>query len=283
MSKKRNTSDLNGRAVDEVLAGERAYTARSVLASTLLGIDPPRLPARMLVRAGELFGIAEGTVRVAMSRMVSAGELVPDGGHYRLSGRLLDRQARQVMSRSGRTRSWDGTWRMEVVVADAARSPTERSDLRTAMTALRLAEWREGVWLRPDNLDAPTASGTSGPGVHLDAEAVVRQQCRRFDGTPAGDPGQMAAELWDLEGWAERARLLRAAIAELTAPLEAGDAEALSPGFVVSAAALRHFQADPLLPPELLPESWPGPGLRADYERYDAAFRAAWAHNFLPQ
>ena len=43
----------------------KPMTARSVVASTLLGIEPPRLPARILVRSGELFGIAEGTTRVA--------------------------------------------------------------------------------------------------------------------------------------------------------------------------------------------------------------------------
>jgi phenylacetic acid degradation operon negative regulatory protein len=37
---------------------------------------------------------------------------------------------------------------------------------------------------------------------------------------------------------------------------------------------LRHFQADPLLPPSLLPDGWPGDRLRQDYDRYDAAYRS---------
>ena len=44
--------------------------------------------------------------------------------------------------------------------------------------------------------------------------------------------------------------------------------------FVVSAAVLRHFQADPLLPDEVLPPGWPGPALRDDYDRFDRAYRA---------
>jgi len=36
---------------------------------------------------------------------------------------------------------------------------------------------------------------------------------------------------------------------------------------------LRLFNADPLLPRELLPRRWPGDALRADYDRYDAAYR----------
>jgi phenylacetic acid degradation operon negative regulatory protein len=274
MQQSRNTP--GGAAVSAVLAEERPYTARSVMASTLLGIDPPRLPTRLLVRTGELFGIAEGTTRVAVSRMVAAGELLTEQGHYRLSGRLLERQARQHVSRAARTEAWDGTWRTEVVVTDAARSAAERADLRAAMGELRLAEWREGVWLRPTNLGPwPATSGSAdGP------EAVVRAQCRALVARPIDAPGGLAAELWDLDGWAGRARLLHDAIGELLDALETGDNDALPPGFVVSAAVLRHFVADPLLPAELVPNDWPGAALRRDYDRYDRAFKATWAASF---
>ena len=63
-------------------------------------------------------------------------------------------------------------------------------------------------------------------------------------------------------------------MAKLVSPLEDGSTDALSEGFVVSAAVLRHFQADPLLPEELLPRAWPGGGLRDEYDRFDAAYRA---------
>ena len=39
---------------------ERQLTARSVMASTLLGTEPPVLSARVLVRAAAMFGITEG-------------------------------------------------------------------------------------------------------------------------------------------------------------------------------------------------------------------------------
>jgi phenylacetic acid degradation operon negative regulatory protein len=61
--------------------------------------------------------------------------------------------------------------------------------------------------------------------------------------------------------------------------LEAGDPAGLADGFVTSAAVLRHLQADPLLPPALLPDDWPGAALRHEYDAYDAAYRAvlrAW-------
>src|SRR5829696_3691172 len=94
---------------------ERRLTARSVLASTLLGTRPPRLPVGRLVRAGALFGIAEGTVRTALSRMAAAGEVDADDGWYRLSGALLERQRRQDESRAAATVAWDGRWSLAVV------------------------------------------------------------------------------------------------------------------------------------------------------------------------
>nr|MBA2282852.1 hypothetical protein [Acidimicrobiia bacterium] len=74
-------------------------------------------------------------------------------------------------------------------------------------------------------------------------------------------------------GWAGAARDLQERMTALTPALEDGDRGALAAGFVLSAAVLRALQSDPLLPPPLLPAGWPGPALRDDYDRYDAAYR----------
>ena len=247
----------------------KPLTARSVLASTLLGTEPPWLPTRTLVRAGALFGIAEGTVRVALSRMTSAGELEPSGDGYRLVGRLLDRQARQAASRRAATRPWDGTWELAMVRSGDPRRAANRAALRSALADLRLAELREGVWLRPDNLPADRSP---------EARRVAAEQCLWGRGAvlePAPDP----AALWDLAGWAADAEELRAELAELLPGIEAGDTQALRAGFEASAAVLRLLQHDPLLPSELLPPDWPGEALRADYDHYDAVWRAAFRHH----
>ena len=246
---------------------ERPLTARSVIASTLLGMRPPRLPTAILVRSCGLFGITEGTTRVAISRMVAAGELAADDGGYRLTGPLLDRQDRQDESRHGPQR-WDGRWTMAVVVADRRPAPA-RTELRNAAAQLRLASLREGVWLRPDNL---------APDRLPSARAVVDRQCQVFDARPVGtdEPSALAASLWDLDRWSTGAAALARRIGELVEALESGDLDSLAPGFLASAAVLRHLQADPLLPTELLPPDWPGAALRADYDRYDVAFKQVW-------
>ena len=240
-----------------------------MLASVLLGSEPPWLPTSLLVRTGELFGIAEGTVRTALSRMASAGEVVAEEGGYRLTGHLVGRQQRQAASRRAEVVAWDGSWELVTVDAREARSAPDRASLRDALTTLRLAEVREGVWGRPDNLD---------PARSPEARAVVDGWCTRWaDSVPDAAPDPFG--LWDLRAWRDDADDLRRAMAPLLPRLEAGDADALADGFVVSAAVLRLFQHDPLLPPELLPGDWPGPAVREQYERYDAAYRAtlrAW-------
>ncbi|MDG2439684.1 MAG: hypothetical protein P8M10_10220, partial [Ilumatobacter sp.] len=55
-------------------------TARSVLATALLGAPNGRLPVSHLVQAGRLLGIADGAVRTSLSRMVAHGELSTSNG-----------------------------------------------------------------------------------------------------------------------------------------------------------------------------------------------------------
>lgn len=230
-----------------------------MIASTLLGTDPPRLPGRVLVKVGDLFGITEGTVRTALSRMVANGELASDDGSYQLSGpRLLERQTRQASSRRATRHRWHGAWLMAIVISDR-RDASARAELRSALESARLAELREGVWLRPDNIDVVWPP-------------VVGDQCTIVHARDV-DPS-LATRLWSLPSWARDANALRADMAKLVAPLEAHDTDALAEGFVVSAAVLRHFQADPLLPEELLPRGWPGTELRTEYDRFDTAYRA---------
>ena len=235
--------------------GNTPFTARSVLASALLGMDPPELPVAQLVRLTGLFGISANRARVALSRMVAAGEATTDGsGTYRLAGRLRERQARQSASRAGSTVPFTGQWWVAVVVTSGS-SAEVRTSRRRALAYARLAELREGVWLRPDNVEVRLPQD-----LLCDVELMTAR--------PRA-PDRLAGALWDLPAWAARADGL---LDEMTA-LAPEEPQALAPGFVLSAAVLRHLQADPLLPEELLPPGWPGARLRADYDRWDARYR----------
>lgn len=237
-------------------------TARSVIASTLLGLRPPELATSTLVASAELLGVPAGTARVAISRMVAAGELEATGEGYRLAGHLLERQSRQDLSVRGTPEAWDGTWRTAIVPGEA-RSASERAELRRAMSALRFGELRDGAWLRPDNL--PTGTFAWAEAALAEATVVVVGQ---VDDGPA-----LAARLWPLDAWATDARALLDEVAPLQARLDLDDAGALAESFVVAAAVLRHLQADPLLPAPLLPDAWPGGALRAAQAQFDQSFR----------
>ena len=224
-------------------------SARSVVLSLLLGSHPDSMSPAVLTRAGEHFGIPAATVRVALTRAVAAGDLVRVDGDYRLGERLVRRQQRQDEAVLDADRPWDGRWEMAVVVV-TGRSGADRAALREVLTAHRLAELREGVWARPANLRRPRAYAD---------EPVLRSFRAESD-----DPAALVASLWDLDAWAvEGLRILR--------DLETTSEPALR--LATAAALVRHLATDPLLPPLLLPDDWPGVRLRTGYAAYQAELR----------
>ena len=221
-------------------------TARSVVLSVLLGTHQVWATAGELVLLTSDFGIREPTVRVALTRMVGAGDLLRSEDGYRLSGRLLARQRRQDDAINPRRHSWDGTW-TTLVITSVGTEPRNRAALRKTLQEKRFAEIREGVWMRPDNVEVGLGDEITARGRVLHAR----------DDAPA----ELAARLWDLLGWASAGRAM------LTAMAEAGD---VPRRFVVAASMVRHLLTDPVLPDELLPHGWPGAALRAAYKDFAA-------------
>jgi phenylacetic acid degradation operon negative regulatory protein len=223
------------------MTASEPLSARSVALSLLLGARPPRMSVRQLVSMGAMFEISAPTMRVALSRMVAAGDLVTADAAYTLAPRHLERQARTEAAIHPPRRPYDGRWRMAVVV-DRGRPPARRSSLREYLTHVRLAELREGIWLRPDNLDL----GVGPEGV------------RTFTTVP-DDPAGLCRELWDLHRWAVDARNLLTGMRAERRPVER---------LAAAAAAVRHLRTDPALPDELAPDGWPAAELRGAYENY---------------
>ncbi len=225
-------------------------TARSVVLSVLLGAHPAWATASELIRLTEDFDIKEATLRVALTRMVSAGDLVRSEDGYRLSDRLLARQRRQDDAINPQLRSWDGTWTTLVITSVGIDART-RATLRTTLQQNRFGELREGVWLRPDNLK-----------LTLPRDVLSRVRVLHgYDDSPA----ELAARLWDLPRWARTGRQL----------LDDMSAATDIPGrFVAAAGMVRHLLTDPVLPDEMLPAGWPGPALRESYAQFAAELAA---------
>lgn len=243
----------------------RPLTARSVIASTLLGVDPPRLPALALVRSGELFGLSEGATRTALSRMAATGEVAADDAHYALAGDLLDRHARQQSARAVVRPEWDGTW-LAAVVTGERRSAQDRAAFRGAAARLKLAEIREGLWMRPDNRRERTPAPAHAV---VDAQAIWLRGIRP-------DSSADLVEAFDIRKWAEHARDLVTEMEQWQDALDRRRTEALGETFVIAADVLRHLVADPELPADLVDDTWPADALRRRFDRFDRAFKETW-------
>jgi phenylacetic acid degradation operon negative regulatory protein len=262
-----NLQQRRARVAD--LIEDQQLSARSVLASALLGADRPQLTVAELVVVASLFAISDGAARTCLSRMVSSGELTSDDGTYTLAGHLLERRQRvddAARIQDSATRDWDGTWELVVVSAER-RSAADRLELRRAASALHLAELREGVWVRPDNLDPQRLPGM---------RAVLDRQCVHFHNAATNIAADTVRSLFSLDDWAHDAnRLVSAMQAELdTPPSQTDDTSAsFRFQFALSIAVVRLLQLDPLLPASLTPRDWPGNRLRDTYHHFDDAFK----------
>lgn len=236
----------------------RRLNARSLALSALLGTHPPALPARAFVALAELFGIADGTMRTALSRLVAGGEIEADNGWYRLSGRLLDRQRAQDIGRRPPAPVWDGRWHTIIAAADQ-RELADRRMFRAALTQHRFGELRPDTWLRPANLPAPDLAPTA---------FVVTGTLDRAD-EPA-----LAARLWDLDSIADAARHHLARIADLRAGTDLAAHASIPETFTISAAIVRFLRTEPLLPPALTPPVWPADRLRQAYDDLERDLQA---------
>ena len=107
--------------------------------------------------------------------------------------------------------------------------------------------------MRPTNLDwQPPADLTTGLEIMTaDVES------------PAS---VVAARLFDLDGWRDRAVELLGALAS---------APELKDRLAIAAAVVRHLTLDPLLPAAVLPEAWPAGDLSTAYRRFRAQLLAA--------
>lgn len=228
------------------MAALSRMTARSVVLSVLLGAHPAWATAAELIRLTADFDIREATLRVALTRMVGAGDLVRSEDGYRLSDRLLARQRRQDDAINPQLTPWDGAW-ATLVITSVGVDARIRAGLRTTLQQNRFAEMREGVWLRPDNVSVTLPDDVLSRG----------RMMRGYD----DDPAELAGQLWDLAEWAHTGRRL------LDDMQAAGDV----PGrFIAAAGMVRHLVTDPVLPDELLPDGWPGAQLRDAYAQFAA-------------
>ncbi|OZC41657.1 PaaX domain-containing protein, C- domain protein [Rhodococcus sp. WWJCD1] len=223
----------------------RKLTARSAVLSALLGAHPAEASAAGILTLATKLGFGQSAVRVALTRLVAAGDLDRSDGMYTLSARLIDRQRRQDFALHYHASAWDGSWRLAVVTTGAEDS-TDRAALRTALRAAKFGEVREGVWGRPNN-------------VSTTVRADARERLTLFRAVPEGDAVDLVSEVFAPTEWAKAAEELVTMLREASVMVER---------FEIAAAIVRHILDDPLLPAEVLPAHWPGHDIRQAYEAF---------------
>ena len=222
--------------------------------------------AARLVQWCGLFGVSEGTVRVALSRMVDRGELHAAGGTYELAGRVGARRSAQDWSLRPKTLAWRGQWSM-ALVGDAlgARRIVRRCAKRCAGLASRNCERASGP--------GPTICPASRPTE--ETWSVIDAQCARWRGRPDDDPAPLVSTLFATQPWTRRAASLTKRLTAAAQGVGSGSERALADAFAAGAAGLAHIRSDPLLPPALGASAAAGDALRAAYGAYEAAFAPA--------
>ena len=250
-------------------------TARSLIFDLLSTLRRGSMPVAALVQAGALFEIAEGSIRVALHRLLADRRLERDErGHYRLGAAAAPVQS--VVARwreiDRRTRPWNGRW---IGVQAPAAAPRRRTAQR-ATQALRLLGFEllaVGLRVRPANL----REGVDGVretlrGLGLPEHALVFELGELDPAVEA-----RARRLWDTDALVRRYRAARREIERSSARLPAvSEAEAMTESFLQGGRVVQQLVLDPLLPAPLIDED-ERRALLESMRAYDRLGRQAWA------
>ena len=255
-----------------------APSARSLildLLSTLpQGGDRGAMPVGALVAAGELFGIAGGSVRVALTRLLAAGRIERDArGQYRMGpgAEPVLRQVRSWRRLDRATTAWDGRWLAVQLGPGTGRGARRHS--QRALRFLGLEALTPGLFVRPANL-AGGVDATRGALASLGLEPAALVFTL---GDLDAETDRRARALWDGPALRARYRASHAALERSLAELDALPREAAQvESFLVGGRVIQQLVLDPLLPDEILPTD-ARDALVALLRRYDDAGRACWA------
>jgi phenylacetic acid degradation operon negative regulatory protein len=210
-----------------------------------------------LVELLEVFDVGEPTARIVLARLRKEGwfDSHREGRQvvYTLtdkSWRLLDEGRTRIFQRAHPP--WDGQWRM-VIYAVSEQDRAERERLRRTLSWLGFGPLATATWVSPHERLDEVERALAGTSARLDLLT-----CRSRDRATDLD---MVERCWDLKGLG---RDYQDFVTRLSGLPGAPELAAL-PGpaalrlCIDLVSRYRHFPfRDPDLPPELLPEDWPG-------------------------
>jgi phenylacetic acid degradation operon negative regulatory protein len=234
------------------------------------------------VHASEVYPVAEACgqtpeqVRSCLRRLVSDGVFTRRGegrdavyeateaGRAMWSGSLDRHRLAYGQDRAGR--GWDRRWRLVGFAVPESRR-TARDRFRDDLLQLGGAAVQSGLYLSANPWGDEVHAAATRHGVD---DLVTTATTDDLDVGGERDPTAIAHRLWDVDGVAERYEQFVIDYAPVPDALAAmrernerlTDAEFMAGALAAVVDFQACFQADPLLPPELLPRPWPGRAAR---------------------
>ncbi len=250
---------------------------------------PPEIGTRTLVfalvredgtvDAGELYAVAEALgmtdqqVRLCVKRLVAEGRFTQEGRGRKArlhatadpTGAIAPdaEYVRHAYHQDQGLAPWDGTWHLfAFAIPETARQA--RDALRDTLLHLGAAPLQGGLYVSANAIGDIVEAHARHLGV---LPSLTRLTSRDLRVGEEAEPARLAAALWPLRQIAERhealAALAAARLEKLAGPDLPTGTERLTYAIELATAFTTAMEPDPLLPPELLPQPWPGTRARA--------------------
>lgn len=246
------------------------------------------IPTRMLVlgmaredgsiHASELYEVAEACgqsaeqVRSCLRRLVADGDFKRHGAGREAVYEPTERgsaflstpfeRTRRAYAQDAQGRGWDRYWRLTAFAIPEERRAV-RDAFRQSLVALGGAAVQGGVYVSPHPWHKEVRAEAERLRI---ADLVAYASTDDLDIGGVDHPTEIAARLWPVAELAGRYQVLVSTFAPVVGHLEEMRARherlpetVFLPGALALTVAFTEvFDADPLLPPELLPHPWPG-------------------------
>ncbi|WP_066949273.1 PaaX family transcriptional regulator C-terminal domain-containing protein [Microtetraspora fusca] len=248
-----------------------------------------QVPTRMLVEAlvradltvdtgevyatGNLLGMTDQQVRLCIKRLVAEGRFTREGRGRNAILRATDATEQTLgldvefvahaFRQDAGLAPWDGTWHLVAfAVPETARAA--RDALRAALTHLGGAPIQGGLYVSANPWEPYVEDHARRLDVLDHLTVATTRDLRQGD---QDDPAALARALWPLAEIAERYHRLTAVaeprLERLRDHADLSEARQLTIAVELAAEFTRAMEPDPLLPPQLLPQPWPGSHARA--------------------
>nr|WSX54370.1 transcriptional regulator [Streptomyces sp. NBC_00974] len=221
-----------------------------------------------LYSVANTLGMSDQQVRLCVKRLVAEGRFTHEGRGRKAelhatadTTRALAPNAdfvRHAFRQDAGLAPWDGVWHVAAfAVPESARGA--RDALRETLVHLGGAPLQGGLYVCANAWEPYVEEAAHRLGAHDALTLLTTTDLRRG---AAQEPAELAARLWLLEEIADRyhrlSRIARPRLAQLTDPAGLSPSALLTIAVELAAELTRAMEPDPLLPPQLLPQPWPG-------------------------